>query len=709
MKTKENILSQFSKNLSIEDRFLYFALILLIVGTPTVFYRSMFYTFYLPQLTLFWVVSVLIFLIAVQQKFSYGKTEKTPVLITVSLGAFTVSLLIVSIISPQSWVSFTGLTARGAGAFSYILCVTIFYSVFKLGTRKPTDFLIWTFIFAHAIVVLYALLQVFDLDPIDWGVETQQVGIQVFSTLGNANFSAGYVGITIPLVIWAAFGSDFNPVIKTICGALLGGSAIALVNFGSTQGDLAALFSLLIVFHWAVRRSPSKRYQSILIALPVGVIVGIIPLFTSGYSLRLPLIIPVVTSLCAYFGTLSDKGETFCVSERFLNKRQWKLLLGFSLIAGSLLAFLLRYQIIQELKSGLEQRFVFWRVGFSIFADHPIFGTGLETYLNYFASNRTREHGVNWEGVISDSAHSVPIGFLSNGGIVLFVSYLGLISVIGYFGLHAIKSAKGPRQHFFLAVFVAWLAYHLQSTVSIDTTGLMYTQWVLGGILVAAGLSKSRNSKESMKTTELRNKKQTYSKSGKLLPTASLTVVLILLSFPLTAPFRANVSAFESESLYLSGDIQKSEEKINQAIELASRIPAYHEMRAIIYQNTGRNEDAFFEFEKNAELQPGISKAAFWAANSAFGLGNYDAAEEWFLKASEYNPYSPNVMLGVAGFYIDMNKKDKAFEFLNTFETLRTPDASYWARAKQMYVYLGAEEEAEYAEICSKNSAKCSN
>ena len=96
----------------------------------------------------------------------------------------------------------------------FILCVIIFYSVFKLGGRKPTDFLIWTFISTHAIVVLYALLQAFDLDPIDWGIETQQVGIQVFSTLGNANFSAGYVGITIPLVIWAAFGSGIKNLVK---------------------------------------------------------------------------------------------------------------------------------------------------------------------------------------------------------------------------------------------------------------------------------------------------------------------------------------------------------------------------------------------------------------------------------------------------------------------------------------------------------------
>jgi len=700
MKRKEDVVSKIYRTCLVEDRILCWALVLLIVGTATVFNRSMFYTFYLPQLTLFWMVSFFIFLIGIQRKFLHGGKGKNSVSITVASTAFVASLVVVSIFSSQTWVSFTGLTARGAGAISYVLCVAIFYSVFKLGTRRSTDFIIWAFVITNAVVVLYALLQIFDLDPITWGAETQQVSIQVFSTLGNANFSSGYVGITIPLVIWAAFGSSISPTVKVMCGALLGGATIALVNFSSTQGDLAALFSLVILFHWIVRRPRSKRYQSAFIALPVSIIVGIIPLAISGESLRLPLLFPVITSFCAYLGTLIDEKHTFCVSERILTKRQWKIMVTFALAVGSLLGFLLRSRIIEELKSGLDQRFEFWKVAFSIFGDNPIFGTGLETYLSYFTSHRTKEHGVNWELVTSDSAHSVPIGFLSNGGIVLFLAYLSVIFVIGYFGVQAIKLAEGPRQHFFLAVFVAWIAYHLQSSVSIDTTGLMCTQWILGGILVAAGLPKAMSQKEIEKENSLRKNNQQVreTKFRILFSTISLFVVFVLVSLQIIAPYRANVLAFESEGLYLSGDIQKSEEKISRAIELDSRNPSYHQMLAVILENTGRKEAAFIEFEKNADLTPGDSRSASWVAYSAFALNDFDTAEDWFLKAVEYNPYSPNLMLEVAGFYTDMNQKERALTYLDLFESLETSQNSYWERAQQIYLYLGEKEKAESVE-----------
>ncbi|MED5579990.1 MAG: hypothetical protein VX794_08155 [Nitrospinota bacterium] len=68
----------------------------------------------------------------------------------------------------------------------------------------------------------------------------------------------------------------------------------------------------------------------------------------------------------------------------------------------------------------------------------------------------------------------------------------------------------------------------------------------------------------------------------------------------ITSFCRANVLAFESEGLYFSGDIKKSEGKIDRVIEFDSHAPVYHEMLTISLENTGRYDDAFLEFEKNA-------------------------------------------------------------------------------------------------------------
>ena len=135
-KVKEDRYFEKSLNLPFVDRLIYFVILFLIVGTPTVFYRSIFYSFYLPQLTIFWIFGFLTLLLFIYKIFSTGKVRKLPFLFSISLFFFVFALFMVSIFSELTWVSFTGLNARGAGAVSYLVCVAILISVFQLGQRS---------------------------------------------------------------------------------------------------------------------------------------------------------------------------------------------------------------------------------------------------------------------------------------------------------------------------------------------------------------------------------------------------------------------------------------------------------------------------------------------------------------------------------------------------------------------------------------------
>ena len=115
-----------------EDRILSVALTLLIVVTPTVFYRSIYYTFYLPQLTVFWVLGLFIFLIFLYKVLVSRDVYKLPIPVFTVVLFFVLSLVLVSIFSEQTWQSLTGLNARGAGTFSYLLCISIFLTIFQL-------------------------------------------------------------------------------------------------------------------------------------------------------------------------------------------------------------------------------------------------------------------------------------------------------------------------------------------------------------------------------------------------------------------------------------------------------------------------------------------------------------------------------------------------------------------------------------------------
>jgi hypothetical protein len=180
-------------------------LIILIVGVPTVFLRTAFTTFDVPQLTLLWVLAVAVALVGVYRVLVTGVVERGPLALTVASVTFLAALVFTSVLSDQPWVAFTGLTVRGAGAITYGLCLGLLHAVYRLGRRRSLQPIVLAFVGAHGLVVLYALVQAYGLDPFTWGAGNLYVG-PVFSTLGNPNFSAGYVGLTLPLLVWVAFG-----------------------------------------------------------------------------------------------------------------------------------------------------------------------------------------------------------------------------------------------------------------------------------------------------------------------------------------------------------------------------------------------------------------------------------------------------------------------------------------------------------------------
>ena len=128
------------------DRVLLGLLIVLIVGVPTVFLRTTFTTFDISQITLLWVLAVSVGLVGVYRFLVAGVVELGPLTLTVASAAFLGALLLTSVLSDQPWVSFTGLTVRGAGAISYGLCLVLLHVVYRLGRRRSLQPLVLAFV-----------------------------------------------------------------------------------------------------------------------------------------------------------------------------------------------------------------------------------------------------------------------------------------------------------------------------------------------------------------------------------------------------------------------------------------------------------------------------------------------------------------------------------------------------------------------------------
>ena len=622
------------------DRFLLVLLVILIVGVPTVFLRTTFTTFDIPQLTLLWVLAVSVAIIRVYRAVVSGVVERGPRVLTVASVAFLFALVLTSVLSDQPWVAFTGLTVRGAGAITYGLCLVLMHSVYQLGRRRSLRPVVSAFVVAHALVVIYALLQAYGLDPFSWSF---YVG-PVFSTLGNPNFSAGCIGLTLPLVTWVAFGSRFPVVLRVIGGAGVGASSVALAYLNSFQGDVAALAAIAVLGQWAWQRGRRDRLATVAIVLPVAAVITGVPLMLDTPAKGTLLSLTVVSGACAGLGTWWDRHssvEAEAVDEDAVVEPETVTFFGGPLWLRSTLtlaavaagAVLFGSRVIDQLGSGLEQRIAFWRTSLSIFASSPIVGTGLETYPAHFTAHRPMSHAVQYEFVLSDSPHSVPLGLLSGGGLVLAAAYAVLMAVVIGAGVRAIRRTGGPERLLYSAVLASWVAYHVQSSVSMDMPGLIYTQWVLGGVLLAAGTvagqkqsilpwALGRVRSPSLRRRDLRRRAVVLA-----LPVVG---VLVLLLGPLTAPLRADLTAYRAQQALDRADYQAAGDEMLRAIDLQPRNGFYAEGMALVYAESGLLDLAYEEHVRSARLRPGNPYVAVQAARAAIVVNRLDVAREWY-------------------------------------------------------------------------------
>ena len=682
------------------DSLLAWLLIVLVVGVPNVFYRKVFFTFQIPQLTLFWIAASAALLVGVYRVLVAGVLYRSPRPLALASVAFTVSLVGSTLLSSQQWAAFSGLAARGAGAFSYLLGLGILHTVYGLARRRSPEPLVWAMITANLLVATYALLQAFGLDPVDWAGSDAYVGNLVFSTLGNANFSAGFVGLTLPVVAWVPFGSRRPVTWRVVGGAALGVSALALVHLNSFQGNVAGGAAVVVLALWATQRDRSERLIAFLIAAPVAATVASSALVahTSGPLMLFPFLIVPVS--CAYAGVRWDNRDP---SSRTVARSPltWGPRVGCALLVLTVgvSARFFSGRLIVEASDGLDQRIEYWKASLSIFRTSPIVGTGLETYQNYFAAHRSAEQATEWEMLVSNTPHSVLLSVLGGGGILLSVGYMAVIGVVGYYGIRAVQRSEGHDRLFHGAVLAAWVAYQVQASVSTDVPGLLAIQWVLGGILVAGGAHATPSVRVLPWQAGWAGRGNASDISRRFAAVALVGVFII--SVPsLTAPIRANMAAFRGQQALNVGDVDTAEQEFLRAAELQPRDGFYAERVAVVYEGRGLNGLAFEEREKIARLQFGDPYAAVRAARAAIRLNRLDVAEYWYDRAVPNDPYGATVLTTAADFYAKTGSEGRALELLSTFEALDSTNLGAWQIASEVYAHLGNEAAAGHAGIC---------
>jgi O-antigen ligase len=343
---------------------------------------------------------------------------------------FLVYLIIVVLMSGSGvWPQIYGEYGRNTGLLAYVGLSLMLISAVFVSNSMFLKRLIWVLIATGMVNVVYGLIQWSGNDVFRWNNPYDPI----VGTLGNPNFVSAHLGISALVSLALAFES-----LRSLVSRL-----ILLVN---------VTLSLFVIYQ-------SSSSQGLLIFL-------------------------LGSSLILYFRFLRSFHLTICLT-------YWLLVLGCSLLGtmGILNKGPLSSLLFQE---SVTYRGDYWRAGWKMTLDNPIFGVGLDSYGDWYRFARS-EAAVLRRGpdVTSNSAHNVFLDMSSNGGFLLLAAYLLIFGLVFRSALRVLRKSQG-----FDAVAVglvsAWLAYVIQSVISINQLGLAIWGWVLGGAIIGYDLFTDR-------------------------------------------------------------------------------------------------------------------------------------------------------------------------------------------------------------------------
>jgi O-antigen ligase len=256
-----------------------------------------------------------------------------------------------------------GVTGRQTGFLTYISLVALMLLCAVLTSGRQMAYASRLLVFSGWASGLYGLIQIIGADPFDWINPYSPV----FGLFGNPNFHASFMGICAVVALVLGFDSTQDKKIRWSSLAFIVVALLNIYKSKSQQGFLVFLAGVLVVIYLYIKTNSKLNRLSI------------------------PYL---VFSLIAFLGVVSD----------ILQKSPWKSILY---------------------KESVTFRGDFWRAGWKMTTDHPIFGVGPDGYRDQYRFSRDLVTAMRpGSDVQTDSAHNVFLDLSASGGFILLILYV---------------------------------------------------------------------------------------------------------------------------------------------------------------------------------------------------------------------------------------------------------------------------------------------
>ena len=356
------------------------------------------------------------------------------------LGRFRVPLLLISGFMAWQFVVLVvsggeklqqlfGTNGRNTGLITYLAFSILFVVAMAASNAVFLNRFLFASLFVGIASLVYGLIQAAGADPFDWVNPYSPV----FGFLGNPNFQSSLLGILGSVVFTQLLSSAVKLQIKSAYLVYLLVTLFVIKETDSQQGYLVLLIgSAVSLGVYVNQRSKALGYSYLGLAL-IGFIAVLVGTLNKG-----PL------SSLLYKDSVTYRGD-------------------------------------------------YWRAGWKMTLDNPIFGVGLDSYGDWYRRSRTIEATLRrGPEVTSNAAHNVFLDISSYGGFPLVLIYIALMVLVAVSAIKVIKRSQGFNAGF-VGLVAGWAAFQAQSIISINQIGLALWGWVLSGLIIGYEINTRRS------------------------------------------------------------------------------------------------------------------------------------------------------------------------------------------------------------------------
>jgi O-antigen ligase len=521
-----------------------------------------------------------------------------------------------------------GAYSRANGAMSYLSIIFIAITVLMSVRIANVNRVFQILTLVLFLNVVYGYSQYAGYDFVKWVNPYNPI----IGTLGNPNFSSSILGLTsLATICYATFASNLN-YIKAALGVLgLSGVVLSYLT-ASIQGPLifvAGLTIALLGSLWIYNRRAVFYSLSALVAV----------------------------------------GGTFLIYSMY----------GYGPLGETLFQYTLKL------------RFRYWQAAIEMMQNHPWLGVGVDSYGEYFRRSKPLDLILsNGPELMTNNAHSTPFQLGATLGIPFFLLYVGLQI---YVVIRFVKAFKIPSDSAkpLLALFSVWVAFQLQSLISLDQLGLSIWGWVLGAAIIGlsydgAAIVASPVAKGPKKVERTKEVAPAFLKPG--IAIGAIVGFMIAL-----VPIRADLAMKTAMEIPWSQEDEASKQtrlaSLTAAIKTLEHDPTYVSQAITEVYKMGKIEEGLALAIAGAALHPESFDSQFMVVDMLEKNQLWKDALPYRKRTTELDPMNWNVWMAYAQDLENTGDKVGAKFALNKVLEF-TNDPKFIADAKNGLARLGS-------------------